>query len=172
MTTRHYILLAEDDREEAFLVHWAFRRAGLPHQIIDVRDGEATIKYLKGMPPFNDRLRYPPPRLLLLDLKMPKVNGFDVLAWLKTHREFNSLPAIVLSSSDFHADLKKARDLGAKEFLTKPHELEDLVRLVGGVHERWLTGEQPDSAIVTSLAQGTARTEVESQMLPMSPSAT
>src|SRR5712664_3812961 len=108
MTTKHYILLAEDDREEAFLVHWAFRRAGLPHEIIDVRDGEATIKYLKGMPPFNDRLRYPLPRLLLLDLKMPKVNGFDVLAWLGSRPEFSSLPAVVLSSSVFQADSQKA----------------------------------------------------------------
>src|SRR5258706_11064320 len=104
MITKHCILLAEDDRDEVFLLRRAFRQAGLPHDIFEVRDGAATIEYLKGTPPFNDRARYPLPQLLLLDLKMPKVNGFEVLAWLETQAEFGSLPAVVLSSSVFLAD--------------------------------------------------------------------
>jgi len=162
------VLVVEDDADDAMILRLALERAGMAAEVMEAHNGEKAIQYLQEKISSGGPL----PELVLLDLKMPKVNGFDVLAWLKTHREFNSLPAIVLSSSDFHADLKKARDLGAKEFLTKPHQLEDLVRLVGGVHERWLTGEQPDSAIVASLAEGTARTEVESQMLPMSLSAT
>src|SRR5207248_9188486 len=142
-TTKHCVLLAEDDRDEVFLLRWAFRQAGLPHHIIYVPDGVAMIEYLNGDAPFGDWAQYPLPQLLLLDLKMPRVNGFEVLAWLGTHPEFSALPALVLSSSVFQADSDKARDLGAREFLTKPHDVEELVTLLEGVHERWLAGEQP-----------------------------
>ena len=115
MITKHCVLLAEDNLDEVYLLRWAFRRAGLPHETIEVRDGVVTMEYLKGTPPFNDRARYPFPRLLLLDLKMPKVNGLEVLAWLETRPEFSSLPAVVLSSSAFQGDSQKALDLGAGE---------------------------------------------------------
>ncbi|SRR6266404_2042016 len=159
MMTKHCILLAEDDRDEVYLARWAFRNAGLPHQIIDVPDGAVTIEYLNGTAPFIDRVRYPFPRLLLLDLKMPKVNGFEVLAWLRTRPEFSSLPVVVLSSSVFQADSRMARDLGAREFLSKPYRMEELVTLVQGLHERWLVGEQPTAAPVSNLSNGQTRSE-------------
>ncbi len=159
MTTKHCVLLAEDDRDEVYLARWAFLNAGLPHQIIDVPDGAVTIEYLKGTAPFTDRVRYPFPRLLLLDLKMPKVNGFEVLAWLRTRPEFSSLPVVVLSSSVFQVDSRMARDLGAREFLSKPYRMEELVALVQGLHERWLVGEQPTAAPVSSLSNGQTLSE-------------
>src|SRR5882672_5192698 len=157
MITKHCVLVAEDNPDEVYLLRRAFRRAGLPHEIIEVRDGVATIEYLKGTPPFNDRARYPLPRLLLLDLKMPKVNGFEVLAWLETRQEFSSLPAVVLSCSVFQGDSQKALDLGAREFLTKPYDMEELVTLVEGLHERWLAGEETMAAAVARIVEAQAR---------------
>src|SRR5882672_4525205 len=165
MITKHCVLVAEDNPDEVYLLRRAFRRAGLPHEIIEVRDGVATIEYLKGVPPFNDRTRYPLPRLLLLDLKMPKVNGFEVLAWLETQVEFNSLPAVVLSSSVFQADSKKALDLGAREFLTKPYDLNALVTVVEGLHERWLAGEETmPAAAVAAVTEAQAWPAMRSQV--------
>src|SRR5437867_6156527 len=163
MTTKHCVLLADDDRDEVYLARWAFRNAGLPHQIIDVPDGAATIEYLEGTTPFNDRVRYPFPRLLLLDLKMPKVNGFEVLAWLATRPEFSSLPVVVLSSSVFQADSQMAKDLGAREFLSKPHRMEELVTLVEGLHERWLVSEQTMAAVQASPAKVQTRSGARPQ---------
>ena len=163
MMTKHCVLLAEDDPDEIYLFRWAFRQAGLPHEIIEVPDGAATIEYLRGAPPFNDRIRYPVPRLLLLDLKMPKVNGFDVLAWLGTRPEFGSLPTVVLSSSVFPADSQRAIDFGAREFLTKPYDVEELVTLVEGLHERWLAAEPKIVAAMASVAQDQGRLGVRPQ---------
>src|SRR2546428_6788829 len=72
-TARSCVLVAEDDQDDVFLLRRAFQKAGLLHQIINVPDGERTIEYLSGNPPYDDRVRYPFPQLLLLDLKMPKV---------------------------------------------------------------------------------------------------
>ena len=164
MITKHCVLLAEDNPDEAYLLRRAFRQAGLPHEIIEVRDGVATMEYLKGTPPFTDRARYPFPRLLLLDLKMPKVNGFEVLAWLETRPEFSSLPAVVLSSSVFQGDSQKALDLGAREFLTKPYDMEELVTLAEGLHERWLAGEETMAAGVARIVEAQARPAVRLQV--------
>src|SRR6266404_160025 len=93
------ILVAEDDADDVFLLRRATRKAGLSHRVFDVVDGTMVISYLGGEPPFDNRLDYPFPDLLLLDLKMPKMNGFDVLAWLKGRPDMGSLPVVVLSSS-------------------------------------------------------------------------
>ena len=156
--------MAEDDKDEVFLLRWAFRKAGLPHEILEVRDGVAAMDYLKGVPPFNDRSRYPLPHLLLLDLKMPRVNGFEVLAWLGTCPELRSLPAVVLSASAFHADIQNAMDLGAREFLTKPYDMDAFVSLVEGLHERWLAGKETITAAVASSAEGQVRSAVQLRM--------
>src|SRR5207245_11208845 len=116
-----------------------------------------TIEYLKGTPPFNDRARYPFPRLLLLDLKMPKVNGFEVLAWLEMRPEFSSLPAVVLSSSVFQGDSQKALDLGSREFLTKPYEREELVTLSEAQQERGLACGETIAAGVAGGGAATGR---------------
>jgi len=139
--TKQCVLLADDDKDEVYLLRWAFRHAGLHHQIIDVPDGAAMIEYLEGAPPFNDRGQYPLPRLLLLDLKMPKINGFNVLAWLSTRPEFSSLPAVVLSSSVFQSDYQRVVELGAREFLSKPFDTEEMIALVQRLHTRWLADE-------------------------------
>ena len=143
MNDRNLILVAEDNRDDMFLLRWAFTRAGLAPEIIHMPDGEATLDYLKGTPPFDDRALHPLPELLLLDIKMPKANGFDVLAWLATRPDLSWLPVVVFSASVFPAEVQRAIELGAREFLTKPSALDELVLLVRRLHDRWLTGNRP-----------------------------
>src|SRR5260370_7269236 len=80
MITKQCIAVAEDDRDEVFLLRWAFKQAGLDHEFFELHDGEATIEYLGGTPPYDERFRYPLPRLLILDLKMPNRNALVALA--------------------------------------------------------------------------------------------
>jgi len=139
MSEPYCILVAEDEDVDVFLLRRAFRRAGLSHNLMHVPDGEKTIQYLTGRPPFDDRVKYPFPQLLLLDLKMPKLNGFDVLAWLAGRPDMHDLPAVVLSSSPLESDVKMAEKLGARQFLTKPNDLDEMIAIVKNISERWLT---------------------------------
>jgi len=134
-----YILLAEDQEVDVFLLKRAFRQAGLPHTVINVPDGEKAVNYLKGYPPFDDRAKYPFPQLLVLDLKMPKVNGFDVLAWMAGRPDMSHLPVVVLTSSPLDSDVRMSHKLGARQFLTKPNDLEDMVTIAKSLSENWLT---------------------------------
>jgi CheY-like chemotaxis protein len=137
MKNKPCVLLAEDDADDIFLVRRAVRCARLSWRINAVRDGEQAIEYLRGKPPYDDRVEYPLPELLLLDLKMPKLNGFDVLAWLRGRPDLGKIRIVVLSSSPMESDLRMAFKLGAREFLTKPQSFDDLVGLMTKVNERW-----------------------------------
>jgi CheY-like chemotaxis protein len=132
------ILVAEDDENDAFLLRRAFQKAGLSHPLIFTCNGQQTVDYLRGEPPYTDRSQNPLPRLLLLDLKMPIVDGFDVLAWLKSQPGLRKLPAIVFSSSGEPEDIKKAQGLGAADFQVKPSDFSDLVRFVEELTAKWL----------------------------------
>ena len=130
------VLVADDDENDVFLLRIAFQKAGLPHTLIHVWDGEEAINYLRRKTSRN--ANQTKPKLLLLDLKMPRVDGFDVLRWLQACPETNSLPVVVLSSSTLPADKKKAKDLGAKDYFVKPSSIDELMTLVRALHERWL----------------------------------
>jgi CheY-like chemotaxis protein len=90
------------------------------------------------VPPFSDRDQHPFPDLLLLDLKMPGMNGFDLLSLLQSHRELSNLPVVVLTNSPLEPDVEKAKSLGAREFLTKPISIEEYRDLLLSLHKRWL----------------------------------
>ncbi len=141
MTKFAPILLAEDDDNDVFFVRRALQQAGLANPLIVARDGKEAVDYLEGAGPYNDRARHPLPGLLLLDLKMPLLNGFDVLTWLQTRPELGYLPVVVLSSSDHDLDMQKARQLGADDYRVKPSDFQNLVQIVQELHSRWLTAE-------------------------------
>jgi len=105
---------------------------------VTVCDGKECVDYLSGAGAYADRARHPLPALLLLDLKMPRMHGFEVLKWLATRPEFKELPVFVLSSSSDDADIQKSLRLGAREYFVKPHVLDDLVKILHDLQSRAL----------------------------------
>jgi len=132
------ILLAEDDENDIFLMGRAFDRAGIPNPLFVVRNGQEAIDYLAGKGSFGQRDKHPLPSLLLLDLKMPWMDGFDVLRWLREHPQFNTLPVVIMTSSKLQADVDRSRQLGVYDYRVKPGSFEDLVRLLDDVRRCWL----------------------------------
>jgi CheY-like chemotaxis protein len=133
------ILVAEDEETEIMILRMAASRAGLAHKLAFVKDGAEVLAYLQGNPPFTDRSQHPFPALLLLDLKMPNLTGFDVLEWIAARPELKHLPVVVLSASPDDSDIKKATNLGARDYHIKPHRLPDLVAILKSINDRWLT---------------------------------
>ena len=114
------ILAAEDDPNDALLLKRAFAKAGAPHCFIVVRDGQETIDYLEGKPPYDDRGRFPRPAFLLLDFHMPRVNALGVLEWLQTQPLDTRIPVFLCTSVISPSDLQTALRLGANSCITKP----------------------------------------------------
>ncbi len=133
------ILVAEDDPSDALLLKRAFGKAGLDGMLF-VRDGQEAIDYLSGEPPFEDGTAYPLPHLLLLDLQMPRVNGFEVLEWLRRQPRFDHLPAVVLSGFERQADIDRVYALGANFYVVKPQDPEQLNRVVHHLKEKYGLG--------------------------------
>ena len=140
MSDHAIILIAEDDENDLVILSWAFKQAGLSHRLVHVADGEAAIAYLRGDASYADRFKYPLPDLLLLDLKMPKVTGFDVLAWLQTQPELHEIPVVVLSGSELEDDKLAVTQLGANDFQTKPSDFRQAIKIVQELDARWLNG--------------------------------
>jgi CheY-like chemotaxis protein len=137
-TERRPILLVDDDPDDVTLIEEALLGAGITVPLIRLENGEQAVDYLSGAPPYNDRTLFPLPRLVLLDLKMPKRNGFDVLAWIQAQPFLAELAVIVLTGSVREEDRKRAEELGAWDFQVKPVSFVELVRIVRHVEERWL----------------------------------
>lgn len=133
------ILAAEDEESDRMILELAFQRAELRHPLAIVRDGEEVVDYLSGKGPYADRSAHPLPALVILDLKMPRMSGFDVLSWLSTQRELKEIPAVVLSSSAAESDMAKAWKLGMREYFVKPHSLEQLITVAQQLQARWLS---------------------------------
>jgi len=112
------ILIADDSADDRFLLQRSLRSVPRCEVVGCAEDGNATVQYLSGEGNFSDRTRFPFPDLLLLDLKMPGMNGFEVLEWLG-QRVFRDLRVVVLSGSALEEDINKARRLGANEYLVK-----------------------------------------------------
>jgi len=132
------VLLAEDNENDIALFKRAFAQAGIPHKLRVVRDGGEVVAYLMGRGKYSDRNEYPLPALLLLDLKMPAMNGFEVLQWARVQPETKELPIIVLATSAESNDVKLAYRLGANSFITKSDNLEEFVGQMKHLHQTWL----------------------------------
>ena len=146
MITRARILVAEDDTTDAFLLKRTFVRTGKNTSLHFVRDGQEVVDYLSGEGTFADREQHPIPTLLLSDLKMPRLDGFQVLDWLRRQPGLKRLPVVILSSSNEPRDVNRAYDLGVNSYLVKPHSAERLSALVQQLQVYWLdTNNSPDS---------------------------
>ena len=154
------VLLAEDEEDDVFLMKRAFSVVELSNPLVTVPDGQEAIWYLAGEGNYADRSRHPEPCLLLLDLKMPKVNGFEVLEWLQGQPQLrDNLPVIVLSSSDQEVDVRRAFELGAHDYYVKAASFERLRELVEKIKRSWLepiaAGRKPEKEYWERRRQGT-----------------
>jgi CheY-like chemotaxis protein len=131
------ILLVEDNEDDIFFMQRAFKQVGITNPIRVVEDGQAALDYLEGKGQFTDRDKFPFPYLILLDLKLPKVMGLDVLKRIRTNPALPSFLVVVLTSSSEQSDVQRAYRLGANSYLIKPANAERLVNLVKCLGEYW-----------------------------------
>ena len=119
MAGRATILIVEDEPADAFLVQRAFERVLANCAVQCVRDGEEAKAYLLGEEKYGNRHDFPLPSVILLDLRMPRMDGFTFLAWLRAHPEFRIIPAVIYSSSDDPADIRRSYEMGANSYISK-----------------------------------------------------
>jgi CheY-like chemotaxis protein len=131
------ILLVEDNPDDVLLARRALKKAALPASMQVVEDGDEAVAYLDGSGRFGDRARHPLPALVLLDLKLPKRSGLEVLRWVRNQSGLDTTPVVVLTSSGEDEDIQKAYALGANSYLQKPVAFNALVQLLGVLELYW-----------------------------------
>src|SRR4051794_16744683 len=139
------ILLVEDNLDDVILTRRAFRRSGVMAALAVAEDGEQAIHYLRGQGAFADRNAHPMPALVLLDWKLPKKTGVEVLRWIRSEPALLTLPVVILTSSKQQEDIEAAYAAGANSYLQKPVELGALQELVIRLHLYWLQTNVPSS---------------------------
>ena len=140
------ILIVEDSEDDVFLLKKALQRENITNPVQVVRDGQQAIDYLCGKEPYSDRQQYPFPKAIFCDLKLPHLNGFDVLQWLRAHPDCSVIPFIIMSASKEDVDIKRAYQMGANAYLYKPNDLLELQKMVKTAFEFWAWCETPHVA--------------------------
>lgn len=139
MTLSGYeILLVEDDSNDILFIQRAFRQANLNNTIHIVRDGDDAVAYLSGEGIYTSRETYPLPLLILLDLKLPRRSGLEVLEWLREQPILKRIPVVILTSSKESIDVNHAYDLGVNCYLHKPVKFDALIKMVEAIDIFWL----------------------------------
>jgi CheY-like chemotaxis protein len=137
--TRDTILLVEDDADEIHLMKKAFSKGGLNHPLQIITHGGEVIPYFEGKGAYADRVQYPLPGLMFLDLKLPGISGLYLLAWIKGNPEFRHIPVVVFTSSDDPDDLRRAYQFGANSYLIKPMAFDDFVDMLKVTGTYWIS---------------------------------
>jgi CheY-like chemotaxis protein len=141
--SEHSIIVVEDDKNEVVLLKRAFREAGVNNPVLLFRDGQEVMDYLSRLGADDGKqISDAPPALMLLDLKMPRKNGLEVIEWLRTQPVLKRLVVVMLSSSDNASDINRAYDLGCNSYLIKPMSLDGLVEMVKLLDSYWLRTNQ------------------------------
>ena len=141
--TNETILHVEDRPDDVFLLRYAFKTAEIKNPVHVAEDGQQAIDYLAGKGGFTDREKYPLPRLTLLDLQLPEKPGLEVLEWIRKQAGLRSLIVIILSSSVYEGDLRRAYELGANAFLVKPSSTQTLAEMCRALKDFWLVHNHP-----------------------------
>jgi len=136
------ILVVEDSEDDQFFLERAFAKAGILNTLHVAEDGQKALDYLSATGPYADREKYPLPCLVILDLKLPKVHGLDVLKWTRAHKEFKSIIVIILSSSPLRNDVDTAYSIGANSFLVKPLSGDQMTHIARLIKEYWLEANE------------------------------
>jgi CheY-like chemotaxis protein len=137
MTNNDLVLVAEDNPDDALLLRRALERAGISARIKIVADGEEMLLYLEGRGAYANRSRSPLPSLIILDLKMPRKSGLEVLQWMSTNPHLAVVPTIVLSASNLERDIRAAYDFGANTYFVKPSTFDELVDTMKMLESYW-----------------------------------
>ncbi|MEO6184063.1 MAG: response regulator [Verrucomicrobiota bacterium] len=137
------VLYVEDDANDVLFMRFAWKKAGLLNKIQVVTDGEQAMHYLSGEGQYANRAEHPMPRLVLLDLKLPKVSGLEVLKWIREQPAIHTLQVVVLSSSNRPMDVHTAHALRANAYLVKPSDTEGLAQIAASLNDFWLSRVQP-----------------------------
>ena len=132
------ILLIEDSENDILLLRHAFQKAGLSRALNVVRDGVDAMSYLLGLGEFSDREKNPVPSILLIDLNMPRLNGLELLAWLRNQPEFAHLMIVVLTGSARKEEINTAYKMGVNSYLVKPPSPGSLLELTKNLKLYWL----------------------------------
>src|SRR4051812_1310128 len=138
MPDRAVILLVEDQEDDIQLIRRAFAKAHIPNPLQVVRDGGEATAYLAGERQFSNRAEFPLPKVILMDLKMPGMDGFEVLKWIRAQPGLKSMIVVVLTSSDHIRDVNEAYSLGANSFMVKPMDFENIVELSKLLRDYWI----------------------------------
>ena len=138
MAGRATILIVEDDSGDAFFLQKAFERILANCAVRRACDGEDARAYLQGTGQYADRRAHPLPSVILLDLRMPKMDGFEFLAWLREDPNLKIIPAVIYSSSDNPADVRKAYEMGANSFLHKRLSMNAVQETMRSFARYWL----------------------------------
>ena len=132
------ILVVEDNPTDVMLIRRAFEKSKLANPVHVVGDGDAAVEYFSGEGTYADREKFPLPILMLLDLKLPKRSGLEVLEWLRIQETLKRIPVVVLTSSQQDRDVNAAYDIGVNSYLVKPVEFEGLLQMLKTVNLYWL----------------------------------
>ena len=143
MRAAKVILLVEDSESDLMLMRFAFERAKVKRPVQVAHDGQEAIDYLSGIGIYEDREKYPEVCVLITDVKMPRMDGFELLAWLNERPEYTRLPRIVLSASGLEEDRRRAAELGCCAYFVKPSELNELIEVVAQMDEKWISEHCP-----------------------------
>jgi CheY-like chemotaxis protein len=146
---RLIILLIEDEDGDVLLLQRATQKTG--HNLYPVHDGEEAICYLRGQGQYADRTRFPLPNVVLTDLKMPRMDGFGFLRWLRENPECSIIPIIVLSNSGIESDVREAYRLGANAYFRKPYEASQLIGMLRAAYDFWSRCECPPLSLDCSI---------------------
>lgn len=138
MIPANAILLVEDSEDDVFLMKHALNGAGVSNPIFVVETGQQAVNYLAGAGAFQDRARYPMPVGVFLDLKLPLMSGHEVLAWIRSQRQLESLVVVVLTSSNEPSDVRRSYSLGASSYLVKPLNARQVIDLSKAFNWSWL----------------------------------
>ncbi|HZH64112.1 MAG TPA: response regulator [Flavisolibacter sp.] len=142
MTTEVEILLVEDNASDAEMTINALKKSGLANKLLHVKDGAAALDFIFAEGEYTGRGMENKPKVILLDLKMPKVDGIEVLQRLRADERTKSIPVVMLTSSQEDPDIKKSYDLGVNSYVVKPVEFDEFQRAVSGLGLYWMIVNQ------------------------------
>jgi CheY-like chemotaxis protein len=132
------ILLVEDTPSDAALTRRGFDKTNVLNPIVWVKNGQEGLAYLSGLGQYGDRNRYPLPALILLDLDLPEMTGFELLQWKRSQPNIRRIPVVILTIDTASSAVNAAYDLGANSYLVKPGDPEEIMRVVKTIQEYWL----------------------------------